>query len=45
MRIAIGADHAGFPLKEELKGFLESEGHQVIEIGRASCRERVCYVV
>ena len=29
MRIAMGADHAGFPLKEDLKGFLEAEGHQV----------------
>jgi ribose 5-phosphate isomerase B len=36
MRIAIGADHAGFPLKEELKGFLETEGHQVIDLGTDS---------
>ena len=36
MRIAVGADHAGFPLKEELKGFLESEGHQVIDVGTDS---------
>ena len=36
MRIALGADHAGFPLKEELKGFLESEGHQVIDVGTDS---------
>jgi ribose 5-phosphate isomerase B len=36
MRIAIGADHAGFPLKEELKGFLEAEGHQVIDVGTDS---------
>jgi ribose 5-phosphate isomerase B len=36
MRIAIGSDHAGFPLKEELKGFLESEGHQVIDVGTDS---------
>ena len=36
MRIAIGADHAGFPLKEELKGFLETEGHQVIDVGTDS---------
>ena len=36
MRVAIGADHAGFPLKEELKGFLESEGHQVIDVGTDS---------
>ena len=36
MRIAMGADHAGFPLKEDLKGFLESEGHQVIDVGTDS---------
>jgi ribose 5-phosphate isomerase B len=36
MRIAIGADHAGFPLKEDLKGFLETEGHQVIDLGTDS---------
>ena len=36
MRVAIGADHAGFPLKEELKGFLELEGHQVLDVGTDS---------
>ena len=36
MRVAIGADHAGFSLKEELKGFLEAEGHQVIDVGTDS---------
>ena len=32
----MGADHAGFPLKEELKGFLEMEGHQVLDVGTNS---------
>jgi ribose 5-phosphate isomerase B len=36
MRIAMGADHAGFPLKEDLKSFLEAEGHQVIDVGTDS---------
>jgi ribose 5-phosphate isomerase B len=36
MRIAMGSDHAGFPLKEELKGFLEAGGHQVIDVGTNS---------
>lgn len=33
MLIAIGADHAGFPLKEQLKPWLEAAGHQVIDLG------------
>lgn len=33
MRIAIGADHAGLPLKEQLTPWLESAGHQVIDLG------------
>ncbi|MEP6475959.1 MAG: ribose 5-phosphate isomerase B [Actinomycetota bacterium] len=36
MRIALGSDHAGFPLKEHLKGFLEQEGHQVLDMGTDS---------
>jgi ribose 5-phosphate isomerase B len=33
MKIAIGADHAGFPLKEEVRHFVESLGHEVIDLG------------
>ena len=33
MRVAIGADHAGFPLKERLIGTLERLGHQVDDRG------------
>ena len=36
MRIAMGADHAGFPLKEMLKIFLEDEGHDVFDCGTGS---------
>jgi len=36
MRIAVGADHAGFPLKEDLKGFLVTEGHEVVDFGTDS---------
>jgi ribose 5-phosphate isomerase B len=36
MRIAIGADHAGFPLKEDLKGFLTELGHHVLDVGTDS---------
>jgi ribose 5-phosphate isomerase B len=33
MRIAIGADHAGFSLKEDLAGFLREQGHDVLDVG------------
>ena len=33
MRIVIGADHGGYALKDELKGFVESLGHEVIDAG------------
>jgi ribose 5-phosphate isomerase B len=36
VRIAIGADHAGFPLKEHLKGTLERLGHSIHDHGTTS---------
>jgi ribose 5-phosphate isomerase B len=36
MRIAFGSDHAGFPLKEDLKAFLADEGHEVLDHGTDS---------
>ncbi|MBW3575905.1 MAG: ribose 5-phosphate isomerase B [Actinobacteria bacterium] len=33
MRIAIGSDHAGLPLKKELVEFLQEGGHQVDDLG------------
>jgi ribose 5-phosphate isomerase B len=36
VRIALGSDHAGFPLKERLKAFLTDEGHEVIDVGTDS---------
>lgn len=36
MKIAVGADHAGFELKEELKKELEKGGHEVIDYGTHS---------
>ncbi len=36
MKIAIGADHAGFHLKEHLARFLEQRGHQIEDQGTFS---------
>jgi ribose 5-phosphate isomerase B len=33
MRIVIGADHAGFPLKRELTEHLTAEGHMLVDVG------------
>jgi ribose 5-phosphate isomerase B len=33
MRIAFGCDHVGFPLKEPITAALESEGHDVLDLG------------
>jgi len=36
VRIAIGSDHAGYPLKEDLKAFLLQQGHAVVDVGTDS---------
>jgi ribose 5-phosphate isomerase B len=36
MRIAIGADHAGFHLKTILAAYLRTLGHEVFDVGTAS---------
>ena len=36
MRIAVGADHAGYALKQVLAGHLGSLGHEVIDLGTDS---------
>lgn len=53
MKIAIGADHGGYSLKELLKGHLLEEGHEVLDLGTHdtdSCHypvyaEKVAYAV
>ncbi|MGE0040023.1 MAG: ribose 5-phosphate isomerase B [Vicinamibacterales bacterium] len=36
MRVAIGADHAGFELKRTLAGVLAQQGHEVLDLGTHS---------
>lgn len=36
MRIAVGSDHAGFPLKEHLASWLAESGHAVYDLGTHS---------
>lgn len=36
MKIVVASDHAGFTLKEEIKAYLESEGHVVQDFGTFS---------
>ena len=36
MKIALGADHAGFLLKEQLRAYLVARGHDVLDLGTSS---------
>jgi ribose 5-phosphate isomerase B len=36
MRVALGADHAGYPLKREIHGALSDAGHSVLDLGARS---------
>jgi len=36
MRIALGADHAGFPLKDVVRAAIEALGHEVVDRGTFS---------
>lgn len=42
MKIAIGADHAGYRLKDELVPFIQSLGHEIMDVG-CSCDQSVDY--
>jgi len=44
VKIAIGSDHAGFPLKEQIRSLLVSAGHDVTDMGTHST-ESVHYPV
>ena len=36
MRVAVGADHAGFSLKQDLASYLQKSGHEVRDVGAHS---------
>ena len=42
MKIAIGADHAGYRLKDEVVPFLQSLGHEIEDVG-CNCDQSVDY--
>ncbi|KIL36635.1 ribose 5-phosphate isomerase [Cohnella kolymensis] len=42
MKIAIGADHAGYRLKDQIVPMLKSLGHEVIDVG-CDCADSVDY--
>ncbi len=44
MKIVIGSDHAGFPLKDALHTWLREQGHEVVDVGTDST-ESVDYPV
>lgn len=44
MKIAMGSDHAGFPLKEEIKKVLLEQGYEVEDVGCYS-PERFDYAI
>src|ERR1051325_998578 len=33
MKIAVGSDHAGFHLKQHVKGMLVGQGHEIVDVG------------
>ena len=36
MKVAVGSDHAGFALKEQVRPILEQAGHEVVDVGTDS---------
>lgn len=36
MKVVIGSDHAGFPLKQILRGFLEKQNFEIFDVGTDS---------
>ncbi|HHX49801.1 MAG TPA: RpiB/LacA/LacB family sugar-phosphate isomerase [Clostridiales bacterium] len=45
MKIGIGSDKSGFLLKEEIKKYLEKEGHEVFDVGTTDVNDVKPYYV
>lgn len=45
MKVAIGSDHAGFDLKENLKAYLAELGHEILDQGTDSAEVSVDYPI
>jgi ribose 5-phosphate isomerase B len=43
VRIVIGSDHFGYPLKEEVRAYLEELGHEPVDVGCSTADEPVDY--
>lgn len=43
MRIVIGSDHFGYPLKDDIRTYLESLGHEVVDLGVTSSDDEIDY--
>jgi ribose 5-phosphate isomerase B len=43
MKIIIGADPSGFPLKTEIKDHLLKQGHEVVDVGMHDAKKEVTY--
>ncbi len=43
MRIALGSDHAGFPLKAHVVEYLRAQGHDVLDLGTDNAERSVDY--
>ncbi len=43
MKLAIGSDHAGYPLKAHLVEFLRAQGHEVLDVGTDNAERSVDY--
>jgi len=43
MKIVVGSDHLGYPLKEDLKAYLQELGHEPVDLGCQNPDEPVDY--